>query len=514
MLVSAMFGAMAADVRAPVYKAPPPPVAVPTWTGLYLGAHAGWGWAKNTNGNASSFDPGGFVPGELFLPAAYDLKANGPLFGGQLGYNWQNGNLVFGIEGDISGTGLDGFQSQPLTNGPAVGALAGLNGGLSFMRQDVEWLASIRGRFGYAWGPTLLYVTGGAAWSRVNYTAAAVPGISAIGCCSDSANFSETRSGWTIGAGYEAMITSNWSVRGEYLYYKFDGGPTMTVPVVWPGAPGFGSATYAFGDLDIHTLRLGVNYKFGQRDDGALRAYAAASPVAPAPLTWTGLYIGGHGGWGWSSSSNATARSSFEPALGDSLFLPVNYDLRGDGAVFGGQLGYNWQAGNWVLGVEGDISGTAIEGFQSHPVVIGGFLTDPSGTSFMRQDTEWVASVRGRLGYTWGSDMFYVTGGAAWAKVKYSADVMPQTLDGCCSFPAAFSETRHGWTIGGGYESMITANWSVRGEYLYYKFAGGPTTTAALVGTPNVFTSAGTTATYSFGDLDIHVARLAVNYKF
>ena len=382
---------MAADVRAPVYKAPPPPMAAPTWTGFYLGAHAGWGLATNTDGTARSTSPGG----ELFLPAAYDLSANGPLFGGQLGYNWQNGNLVFGIEGDFSGFGLDGFNSQPLTNGPATGALAGLTGGVSFMRQDVEWLASIRGRFGYAWGPTLLYVTGGAAWTRVNYAAAAVPAIAAIGCCSDSASFSETHSGWTVGAGYEAMITSNWSVRAEYLYYKFDGGPTMSVPVVWPGNPGFGSATYAFGDLDIHTLRLGVNYKFGQRDDGALRTYSA---VPPAVLTWTGLYIGGHGGWGWASRSTASARSSFEPGLGDSLFLPVSYDLSGDGAVFGGLLGYNWQAGNWVLGVEGDVSGTAIEGLQSQPVVIGGFLTPPSGTSFMRQDAEWIASVRGRLG--------------------------------------------------------------------------------------------------------------------
>ena len=420
---------MAADVRAPVYKAPPPLVAAPTWTGFYLGAHAGWGWAKNTNGNASSFDPGGVIPGDLFLPTAYDLSANGPTFGGQLGYNWQTGNLVFGIEGDISGVGLNGFQSQTLTNGPAAGGPG--TGGVSFMQQDVEWLASIRGRFGYAWGPTLLYVTGGAAWSRVKYAADANPPSGNGDCCSAAASFSETRSGWTIGAGYEAMIAPNWSVRGEYLYYKFDGGSSVTVPVIASSGLIFGTATYAFNDLDIHTLRLGVNYKFGQRDDGALRAYAAASSAASAALTWTGLYVGGHGGWGWTSNSSATTMSSDpSPVIPGPFFAPATaYELDGDGAVFGGQIGYNWQAGNWVLGVEGDITGTRIEGFHSQAVSTNpAFGSVTGGTSFMRQDVEWIASVRGRLGYTWGSDMIYVTGGAAWAKVNYAADANPRPL--------------------------------------------------------------------------------------
>jgi outer membrane immunogenic protein len=497
-------GAMAADL--PAYKARPMAAPAPSWTGFYIGAHAGWGWS-DTNGTASSTALG-VAGNSIFLPAAYDLGSDGAVFGGQIGYNWQAGNWVVGVEGDFSGAGISGFQSQaPQLNPFVAGPVP--PGGTSFMRQDINWLASVRGRLGYAWGPSLLYVTGGAAWADVGYSADASPTGFAAGCCAFPASFGNTRSGWTIGGGFEHMITGNWSVRGEYLYYSFEG-DTITAPIVSPLAPLTSRATYAFDDLDIHVFRFGLNYKLG-----ADPAYSAMAMAAPVPQSWAGFYIGVHGGWGWSDTSATASSGPLTGALAaPSLFLPAAYDVGSDGAVFGGQIGYNWQAGNWVFGVEGDFSGTGMSGFQSQALQLNPVfpLVPPGGTSFMSQDINWIASVRGRLGYAWGPSLLYVTGGAAWADVDYRADANPTAFaPGCCAFPASFGKTRSGWTIGGGFEHMITGNWTVRGEYLYYSFDGETVTGPIVSSFVPAFTS---NATYTFDKLDLHVLRAGLNYKF
>ena len=75
------------------------------------------------------------------------------------------------------------------------------------------------------------------------------------------ASFGNARLGWTLGGGFEYMLTGNWTVRGEYLYYKFEG-DTATAPIVSLLLPFTSDATYTFDDLDLHVVRLGVNYKF------------------------------------------------------------------------------------------------------------------------------------------------------------------------------------------------------------------------------------------------------------
>jgi outer membrane immunogenic protein len=513
-------GAMAADL--PAYKARPMAAPAPSWTGFYIGGHGGWGWS-DTNATASSAPLTGiFAAPFVFAPlGTYDVGSDGAVFGGQLGYNWQAGNWVVGVEGDFSGAGINGFQSQMLQPTPA-GFGAG-TGGTSFMRQEINWLASARARLGYTWGPSLLYVTGGAAWANVDYRADANPTGFTTVCCAFPAAFGGTRSGWTVGGGFEYMLNGNWTVRGEYLYYSFDGA-SATVPLtsVPPPAVLASRATYTFGDLDLHVLRVGVNYKFGGDSAYAamaadLPAYKARPAAAPVLPSWTGFYVGAHAGWGW-SDTRATASSSAPGAffpLAGSVFLPASYDVGADGAVFGGQLGYNWQAGNWVVGVEGDFSGAGISGFQSqalqlNPII--GVPVGPRGTSFMSQDINWLASIRGRLGYAWGPSLLYVTGGAAWADVAYRADASPTGFFvGCCAFPASFSNTRSGWTVGGGFEYMITGNWTVRGEYLYYSFDGDTITAPVASSVPLAVTSS---ATYTFDKLDLHVVRAGLNYKF
>jgi outer membrane immunogenic protein len=104
----------------------------------------------------------------------------------------------------------------------------------------------------------------------------------------------------------------------------------------------------------ISTVMIGVGFAHAAL---AADLLVPAAPVAVAP-TWTGLYVGANGGWGW--ASNFSASSTFKDPTGAVVISPATSNLNATGAVFGGQLGYNWQTGNWVWGVEGDFDGTNI----------------------------------------------------------------------------------------------------------------------------------------------------------
>ena len=212
-LLGASFTVQAADIGRsapmPAYRAP---ALVPaySWTGFYAGIMGGYMFGS---GNISNFDGG--------------------LFGGTLGYNYQpiGSNLVFGIEGDI---GWTNFGASATATAGAVTATA---------RSEAELFATIRGRFGWAIDRALVYVTAGGAWVRNELTlTAAGPGF-AVGI-SDAQN----HLGFVVGAGVEYAFLPNWSAKLEYLY------------------TGLGSETYfgalRSGDLDIHTIRGGVNYRF------------------------------------------------------------------------------------------------------------------------------------------------------------------------------------------------------------------------------------------------------------
>jgi opacity protein-like surface antigen len=118
---------------------------------------------------------------------------------------------------------------------------------------NVNWLASIRGRLGYVWGPGMIYATGGGAWANVDFDAGGPGNDFALTSTS-------TKSGWTVGAGYEWLINPNWSLRGEYLYYKFTDVANATVAGggILPGT----FTTHSLGDMSINVFRVAVNYKF------------------------------------------------------------------------------------------------------------------------------------------------------------------------------------------------------------------------------------------------------------
>lgn len=214
--VLAASSAMAADMGAPAYKAPPAPVVLaPNWTGFYIGANAGGGWGTKTFYE----DPEG--------PFGKQVQVNGFLGGLQGGYNYQVNWVVFGIEGSFD--------------------WADLRGNFDGLAPKVSWLANVKGRVGGAIDHALLYVTGGIAWAHDKYEF--------LSCCGGTTvSASETRTGGLLGAGIEYAFTPNWSGKVEYNFIDF-GKKTVTfceaadcepIPI----------------DQQIHTVTVGLNYKF------------------------------------------------------------------------------------------------------------------------------------------------------------------------------------------------------------------------------------------------------------
>jgi outer membrane immunogenic protein len=160
-------------------------------------------------------------------------------------------------------------------------------------------------------------------------------------------------------------------------------------------------------------------------------------------FSWTGCYIGGNIGYGWGPF----------PALRDREYQG------------GGQVGCNYQfAPNWVIGIEGDGEAANIKGDVTDCVSFTNpFSATVSGTAHAQ--TDWIASVTGRLSWTSDRVMLYAKGGAAWAGDRYSADL------------PAFDEhietsvKRPGWTVGGGVEWAFWDNWSAKVEYDCYYFS-------------------------------------------
>jgi opacity protein-like surface antigen len=211
--------------KAPVYKAPV--LAAPyNWTGFYLGGFLGTAW-----GETRWFYPDSLT--ETFPRFA------GILGGGQIGFNYQVGSWVFGLEGDLGWTNEHGSQACP--------------NGFFFTctNNHVDPLATATARVGYAWNRALFYVKGGGAWTRDDYLVTCNDSSGLI-CNVQSESFGDTRAGWTVGAGLEFGLTPNWSAKVEYDYLDF-GSRNFTEP----------DGTHVQIRESVNEVKVGVNYRFG-----------------------------------------------------------------------------------------------------------------------------------------------------------------------------------------------------------------------------------------------------------
>jgi len=224
---------------------------------------------------------------------------------------------------------------------------------------------------------------------------------------------------------------------------------------------------------------------------------APAMTAAPA-WSWTGLYIGGHLGAAWQ-------RGRTTGAYTDVVIGPVAFDNKANttGFIGGGQIGYNWQSGIFVYGLEADISGLSGSDTASQVVFsASGFPITMTSSSKIG----WLGTVRGRLGATIGGNtLVYATGGLAYGSVTNTHSE---------NFPAAGTlatwedhSTRTGYAVGGGVEHMFAPHWTVRAEGLYVDL--GKTT----LGQPNTGICSNGCQPVTFKNEAI-IARAAVNYKF
>jgi outer membrane immunogenic protein len=157
----------AADIAAPVYKAAPAAVVAYNWSGFYGGVHGGYGWGRD-NVTIGINDPSGvtqFIAANGGFPLSYSLDRNGYVAGGQFGFNHQISQWLFGIEADISATGLKASSTVFTPTCPVCG---GPN--TSTVTQNMDWFGTVRGRLGFVAGQWLLYGTGGLAYGHVRYS--------------------------------------------------------------------------------------------------------------------------------------------------------------------------------------------------------------------------------------------------------------------------------------------------------------------------------------------------------
>jgi outer membrane immunogenic protein len=268
--------------------------------------------------------------------------------------------------------------------------------------------------------------------------------------------------------------------------------------------------------------------------DLPVKAPVATPVVAPA-WNWTGFYIGAHGGGAWgraeiSHSAIAAPAGQAFPVDAAAVTAASSPLLNPNGYVAGGHAGFNYQTGSFVWGLEGDFSYFRLRassaGIFPFPSTLPGGVLGPPTLTFSASteiSTDWLLTVRPRLGFAAGNALFYATGGLAVTNEKVNQ--LSGVLSGS-SFASSISETRVGWTVGGGIEYMLTPNWTIRAEYLHLDFgtASGPGTgnvaTGVLGNLPCTAGQAVVTgpATYTgcsiSSRLTAEVVRAGITYKF
>jgi outer membrane immunogenic protein len=236
--------------KAPVYVEPGY-----DWTGFYIGANVGYSWGRSADTSSLSAGAGGPV---LFTDTNRS-NMNGVVGGGQIGYNWQMQNWLWGLEADFQGTGQRGSHSYTCPTGVCTapfGVVAPFPGPAvpATLSQQIDWFGTFRGRAGVLVSPkVLLYATGGLAYGQVDSRLTLAGATTA----------NDINAGWTVGGGVEGVIDGNWTARLEYLYVDLGRvSETFGSTVVALGGAATLASSFSSRVTD-NIVRVGLNYKFG-----------------------------------------------------------------------------------------------------------------------------------------------------------------------------------------------------------------------------------------------------------
>jgi high affinity Mn2+ porin len=439
---------VAASASRMIYIAPAE--VVWNWTGLYLGINFGYGFGRSQT-DALFNDAG---RGTSLFAITSSSRFDGLILGAQTGYNWQAGGWLFGVEADIQATSQHAGPTYVCPGAICNAAIANVDSPVTVAHDyKLDWFATVRGRLGAAITPdTVIYGTGGVAFAGIWNVGTVFDSTAVVAPLFDINE--RTKAGWVAGAGIESHLTGNWTGKIEYLHLDFGSASTATADPLNATPIALGLTTRVTDDI----LRLGLNYKIGPNataasDDKSGKSGKSRKTTPAATVwSWTGLYFGGHVGYsrGWVSNTLADAI----PAIGPTTSAPTF------GSMFGGfQAGYNYLLpSRLLLGVEADAS---FPNFFDNGLAAG--LGTAAGTAVTDQ-IDYVATLRGRLGYAVGHWLVYATGGYAWSQSRLSE------TPGLLADQDRVMRTHTGWAAGLGAEVAIAAEWTAKLEYLYYSF--------------------------------------------
>jgi outer membrane immunogenic protein len=397
-----------------------PPVVGYAWDGFYAGGYLGTALGQTGGETPRPGNPAGTRDG------GFNVNDNEFTLGVTVGYNWRIApSWLVGVEGDVGYMAVN-RNFKEYNDVLTAGAKA-------------DWYGTARVRGGYLTGPSLLYVTGGAAFVRVTD----IFGGDAITILPTEST--STRVGWTVGGGIETKLSRSWSAKTEYLFIDAGdhlfGSAAFGVGV----APGSGPLVPTnFRNHFYHVLKTGLNYNFGGGPDEGLPFITGK--LLPSNHNWGGLYAGLNAGVG-ASNTHAHDPRPLEPTRGAE-------DVNGTGFAGGAQIGYNYMlTPRYFVGVEGDIGYLGLRANSND-------WFDQS--ALFEQNTGWYGTARARAGISNGPALFYFTGGAAWVNMEDGFGVGSVISTGDLAW-----HTRSGWTFGGGTEVALNERWSAKMESLF-----------------------------------------------
>ncbi len=380
----------------------------PVWTGFYVGAAFGGGALVNkvnTSGGGAALNLDGLGSSGVL----------GSIYGG---VDYQI--LPKAIIGALAEASWSGFQSSASAQVPGAGATANTSAGLGW---------SLLGRAGILANPsTLLYLVGGYTGQNISTSGTAVAGGAVA-----SFSRNDTVHGWTVGPGFETMLTGGWSAKLEYRYSQFG----STTP----------SGTAINLTPSTQAIRAGLTYRLGGLSAAAIDD---SPPSRPLATNWTGFYGGVAGGGGVAVnnvSTNFGGASASLAGAGQGLL----------GSVFAG-ADYQF-APQALVGLMGDFTWTGLQSTAS--------LSAGGANASISAQANRAWSVMARVGYLpTPATLIYAAGGYAGQNITSTATAF---AGGGSAF-ASQDNTFHGWTVGPGVETVVTGGWTTRLEYRYSQF--------------------------------------------
>ena len=414
----------------PAYQAPAPNY---DWTSFHLGVHA--------DGSRAS------VSGSTVNLAT--AIATAPIYGGptnwhggiQLGFDYMlSSRLVLGVEADMSSGGTKVVNAADAS-------------GTSATRTSVFDSETVRGRLGYAFDNVLLYGTGGWAWSSDQFIRTQLSGTLNLATAGTDEAANSYLGGWTAGAGVAIAFAQHWNAFVEYRYTDF-AASAITLPF---------SQLSTTSTTKVSAIELGVNYNFGW---GSAAGWNGGTPArAPTPALrskppaaahsydWTGVYLGGDGGYGWAGSTGTLTTAAGSP------LAPYSNNI--NGPLAGIFAGATYQLHQWVVGVEGDWQRSNLTGNNQQQAALGATGVFPGGPFTVSTTIKDHESVRGRFGLAWDRLLLFGTAGWAWGDPSIS-----YALLGSGPF-VTNSGQANGWTVGAGVDYAFTERVFGRIEYRF-----------------------------------------------